>query len=295
MDERKAPFVTINPEQCGKDGLCVRVCQKVFSQKTKDSVPEIVHEEFCNSCGHCLLVCPSGAIGLRNCTAEMVHSVQDDLMPSYEQVREMIVSRRSTRVFQDKPVKREVIEKIVDGARFAPTAKNEQSTQFIVVRDKDLLRDLALGTARWLDKVAGRLNNPLWCKLYMMKGATRDKEEVKRWTRQFEDITERMRQGRDLVLHGAPALLLFHADRRISFAGENANLAIQNATFIASSLGLGTFYTGYVVLACKHDERVRNLLPLSKKHLVYGGLALGYPGLRFSRWIERNPAKIMWL
>jgi nitroreductase/NAD-dependent dihydropyrimidine dehydrogenase PreA subunit len=289
------PLVTIDPGRCRKDGLCVRICQKVFSQKTKDSVPEIVHEGSCNSCGHCVLICPSGAINQRDCSPEMTHPVQSDLLPSYEQVRELIISRRSTRVFQEKPLERDVIEKVIDGARFAPSTKNTQSTQFIVVCDKSLLRAISQTTAEWLGKIAGRLKNSVWRKLYLITGATKDEDEVKRWIVQFEDIAERMRENKDLVLHGAPALILFHADKRVRFANENANLAVQNATLIACSLGLGSFYTGYVLSACSHDRSMAKLLPLPDKHEVYGGLGLGYPGVHFSRWIERNPAKVTWL
>jgi nitroreductase/NAD-dependent dihydropyrimidine dehydrogenase PreA subunit len=288
-------LVTIDPELCRKDGLCVRVCQKVFSQKTKDSVPEVVHEESCNSCGHCVLICPSGAIRQRNCPPESIHRVQGGLIPSYEQVREMIVSRRSTRTFYERTVERDVIEKVIDGARFAPSTKNTQSTQFIVVRDRDLLRAIAQTTAEWLGKIAGRLKNPAWRKFYLLLGATKDEGEVKRWVIQFDDIAERMRGNIDLVLYHAPALILFHADKRIRFANENANLAVQNSTLTACSLGLGSFYTGYVVLAFNRDRTMAKLLPLPEKHRVYGGLALGYPGVRFSQWIERNPAKITWL
>jgi nitroreductase/NAD-dependent dihydropyrimidine dehydrogenase PreA subunit len=289
------PLVTIDPERCRKDGLCVRICQKVFSLKTTNSVPEVVHEGSCNSCGHCVLICPSEAILQKDCAPEMTHPVRSDLLPSYEQVHEMIVSRRSARTFQERSVERDAIEKVVDGARFAPSAKNSESTEFIVICDKSLLRAIAQATAEWLGKVARKLRNPFWRELYLITGATRDENEVKRWIEQFEDIAERMGENKDLVLHGAPALILFHADRRIRFASENANLAVQNATFISSSLGLGSFYTGYVVSAIGREKRIGRLLALPQKHKVYGGLALGYPGLTFSRWIERKPAKITWL
>ena len=121
--------VTIDADRCQKDGLCVRVCRKVLSRKDQDSLPEVAHEESCNLCGHCALICPSGAISIENCRSEMIHPARAELMPSYEQVHEMIVSRRSTRTFQEKPVDRDVIKKVIDGARFAPSAKNSESRE----------------------------------------------------------------------------------------------------------------------------------------------------------------------
>ena len=288
------PLITIDPERCRKDGLCVQICQKVFSQKEKDSVPEVVHEEFCNSCGHCVIVCPHGAIRQLNSPPEGIYPVQNDLMPSYEQVREMIRTRRSTRTFQDRPVEKEIIERVIDGARFAPSAKNTQSTQFIVVQEKTLLQAIASMTAERLGRVAKRLENPLVRKLYQMRGAT-NAGEVSRLIGQVNLIARKMREGNDLVLFGVPVLILFHADRRIRFAEANANLAIQNATLLARSLGLGSFYTGYVVTACTNDGAIPRLVKLPDKHRVYGGLALGYPKIQFSKWIERNPPKITWM
>src|SRR5271157_1678014 len=287
-------LVTIDPERCQKEGLCVRICQKVFSQEAKGSVPIVAHEASCNSCGHCVLVCPSGAIRQVDCPPEKIHPVQPDLMPSYEQVREMIAARRSIRTFQERPVEKEIIEKVIDGARFAPSLKNTQSTRFTVVQDKTLLHAIASSTAQWLGKVANRLKNPLWRKLYTLRGE-RDVKQVLRWIEQLDLMAEKMSQNIDLVLFGAPLLVLFHADETMRSADVNATLALHNAMMLASSLGLGSFYTGYVVTACSHDRAVPRLLDLPRKQKVYGGLALGYPAIQFSRWIDRRPAQIRWL
>ncbi len=288
------PLVTIDPGLCLKDGLCARICRKVFSHKAEGTVPVIEHEAFCNACGHCALICPSGAIRLDGVPADKIHPVRRDLIPSYEQVRELIASRRSIRTFQKRPVEKEVIGRIIEGARFAPSAKNTGSTRFIVVQDGTLIRAIASATADWLGKTAKRLKNPLWRKLYLMTGA-RDAEGMARWVGRFRLMAESMRQGTDLVLFDAPALILFHADRSVRFADENANLALQNGTLIACSLGLGSFYTGYVVTASGRDKAIPRLVGLPEDHRIYGGLALGYPEIRFSRWIERNPAMVTWM
>lgn len=287
-------IVTIDPQRCKKDGLCVRICEKVFAQEAEGSPPAVVHEEHCNSCGHCVLLCPSGAITQTDCPPEKVHPVKREILPSYESMREIIIARRSIRTFQKRVVEKEIIEKVIDGARFAPSAKNTQSTQFIVIQDKTLLHALASTTAEWLGKTAKQLKNPLMRKLYLLRGE-KNAEEVTRWISQFELIAKRMQSGSDPILFNAPVLVLFYADQSASFAEANANLAVQNATLIASSLGLGTFCTGYLVAACTRDKTVHRLLKLPRNHKVYGGLALGYPEITFSKWIERNPAIITWM
>jgi nitroreductase len=48
-------------------------------------------------------------------------------------VFEAIKNRRSVRVFEDRPVPEELIEKIIDAGRWAPSATNRQAWKFIIV------------------------------------------------------------------------------------------------------------------------------------------------------------------
>ena len=54
-----------------------------------------------------------------------------------------IKERRSIRKFQDKKVPREVIEQIVEVARYAPSWKNSQTAGYVVIDDKDKIAVLA--------------------------------------------------------------------------------------------------------------------------------------------------------
>lgn len=56
---------------------------------------------------------------------------------------ELLRTRRSIRLFQDKGIPKEVLEQIVDCARFAPTARNVQPWEFVLVVDKLKLLELA--------------------------------------------------------------------------------------------------------------------------------------------------------
>jgi nitroreductase len=56
---------------------------------------------------------------------------------------DLLKKRRSVREFSDKPVSRDCLEKIVDAARFAPTARNVQPWEFVAVTGKDLLKSIA--------------------------------------------------------------------------------------------------------------------------------------------------------
>jgi len=48
---------------------------------------------------------------------------------------EIIKGRRSIRAYSDKPVEKEKLEAVLDAARLAPSARNRQKWQFIIVTD----------------------------------------------------------------------------------------------------------------------------------------------------------------
>ena len=56
---------------------------------------------------------------------------------------EAIAVRRSVRKYTDTPVSRELLTKIVDAGRLAPTAHNDQPWEFVVVTDAARRRQLA--------------------------------------------------------------------------------------------------------------------------------------------------------
>lgn len=56
---------------------------------------------------------------------------------------EAIRTRRSLRQFKPEPVPKEILEKIVDAGRLAPSAINIQPWEFVVITEKPTLRRLA--------------------------------------------------------------------------------------------------------------------------------------------------------
>ncbi|MEM2517502.1 MAG: nitroreductase family protein, partial [Candidatus Bathyarchaeia archaeon] len=58
-------------------------------------------------------------------------------------VFEAIKGRRSIRAFKDADISPETVEKLIDAARWAPSAGNIQPWEFIVVRNPETKRRLA--------------------------------------------------------------------------------------------------------------------------------------------------------
>lgn len=58
-------------------------------------------------------------------------------------VYEAIKTRRSVRAYQDKPIPEEVLNRILEAARLAPSAGNRQDWKFIVVKDPETRKAIA--------------------------------------------------------------------------------------------------------------------------------------------------------
>ena len=56
---------------------------------------------------------------------------------------EAVLKRRSVRKYKPDPVARELLLKVLDAARLAPTARNEQPCDFVVITQRQKLRELA--------------------------------------------------------------------------------------------------------------------------------------------------------
>ena len=54
-----------------------------------------------------------------------------------------ITARRDVRQFQDRPLPKEALEQILEAGRRAPSSRNWQPWDFVVVSDRDQLRELA--------------------------------------------------------------------------------------------------------------------------------------------------------
>lgn len=278
--------ISINPELCKHDAICVHVCpESVFIQHDKDSVPEIVAQDLCISCGQCVAICPGGAISHNDFPEGWIHDIETDAKPSYEQLMAILRYRRSQRFFKDKTVDKDLINKIIEAARYAPSALNSQSTKYLVIQDVLFLTEIAETTTDVLKGIIDNLR-----KTHAEADLVRD-HSFKVISQKIDEIRD---MGDDIFLHNASTLLLFYADKNESMGAINANLAVQNALLAAEALGIGAFYTGFVFFAIRHDPEFKKIFNLPENHEIFASIALGYPQVKFRKWIERKPADIVW-
>ena len=62
----------------------------------------------------------------------------------------VVAARKSVRSYVDKPVEEEKLSKVLEAARLAPSWANRQCCNYIVVKDKTKIQELAGGFNGWL-------------------------------------------------------------------------------------------------------------------------------------------------
>jgi nitroreductase len=244
-------------------------------------------------------VCPQNAIQHAEFPATTTRAIQFEQLPTTDQVLELLKSRRSIRAFRDKPVAKDTLETIIDGARFAPSGHNSQSTEYLVVQDKAVLSQVTATVIEYLKFEIKRFSNPIFRTMALL-AAREAAESGLHEIPGFKKKVQKFEAGADPILNGAPVLLAFHAPRTDGYGNVNTQLALQNASLVAHALGIGHFYTGWVLAPCRApmarawNRRIPNLLGIPPDNNLYGALALGYPIPKFKNMIERKLPRIVW-
>jgi hypothetical protein len=115
-----------------------------------------------------------GALGHSDFPEGSINPVHRESSPPAERIFETIKTRRSIRVFKDKPVKRELIEQIITGTQYAPSGHNAQSTEFAVVQEEECHLEIVRSTLEYIPKTAKQFHNPLIATLLLVLA----KEEI---------------------------------------------------------------------------------------------------------------------
>lgn len=74
-----------------------------------------------------------------------------------------ILTRRSIRTFEDRPISKEDMRVILDAAMSGPTCANTRAWQFIVVEDKETLNKMADANGRYAAPLKGAAAGILIC------------------------------------------------------------------------------------------------------------------------------------
>jgi nitroreductase len=160
---------------------------------------------------------------------------------------ELLMRRRSVRVFKDQEIPESMIEQLIDVANNAPSGGNIQPLSIILVRNAEGRRKLAelAGGQPWVR------NAPL-SMIFCL-----DFYRIKKWA----EMCQTEFRGEGALNH----FLIAYADLMV---------AAQNVVLLAEEIGLGTVYVGSIQ---NEIDETRNFFEIPKYVLPMMVLSLGFP------------------
>ncbi|MEM2341565.1 MAG: nitroreductase family protein [Candidatus Bathyarchaeia archaeon] len=178
-------------------------------------------------------------------------------------VFEAIRTRRSIRVYEDRPVEEDKLRRVLEAARLAPSAGNRQPWRFIIVTDP---------------KVKEKIINV--------------KEKFRPSPRGLPPTRLRMppRGPPRSPLLTAPVIIVGCALPKESFPGTDfwkidVSIALQNLVLAAWEMGLGTCWVGVF----HEEEDLKKVLGLPEDSRIVAMVTLGYPAEKKEPVTDRKP------
>lgn len=273
-----AVSVHIDEDKCLHDGLCAAVCPiGIIAPGDREKPPQPTPEmlPWCIGCGHCVAVCPSEALVHSSMAAGDCTALSTEHLPDADQVAALMHTRRSMRRFKPEPPDRTTIARAIAMAAYAPSGHNGQPLNWIVCDRREDVRRIAEMTVDAMRIGLEKEENP--ARQMLLAGV------VAAWD-----------QGRDVVLHEAPCLVVAHCKPRVGTEATDTALALGYMDLAAVSLGLGCCWAGLFMTAATKYPPLMEWLDLPEGHRIYGALMVGQPRFNYKRAPLRRKPSIAW-
>jgi nitroreductase/NAD-dependent dihydropyrimidine dehydrogenase PreA subunit len=283
-------MLKINQTSCTNCVACYDVCPYYVIGKEKNTGRVFIrYPDQCRSCGHCIAVCPAGAVIHDSLSLTDFEKASKVAIPPVV-LKEHIMQRRSVRAYQDRAVSDQALNDLMETGAYGGTGANTQSVRFILITDQSVLRKLEeiVFDICWkagLKFFSGK--GPLFRLLSRKFGP-----EITSWFRSYHDIFRHRQINSETagaVFRNAPAVILAHDLAHNPLGSINCAVAMRNMELLAPAMGLGTCWTGYLISAAANKSKAINaFLGLDKTRRIHGGIMVGYPKYRYSRIIPRG-------
>lgn len=191
--------------------------------------------------------------------------------------REVIETTGACRHYRPDPVPDDVLVRVLDAARWAPTGGNRQGVRLLAVRDPEKrrrLRDLYV---------------PLW-EQYVARAGARPGAPLPKLVEAADHMARHLDEVPVLLVVCAHLGDLLatdrHLDRLTVVGGGSIYPTVQNVLLAARAEGLGTALT---TLLCAVEPQVKELLAIPADVLTAALVPLGYPARPFPKKLRRRP------
>ena len=190
---------------------------------------------------------------------------------------EAILTRRSTRKFKPELPPKEIIDKIIEAGRSAPSGSNSQTTHLIVITNREILEELALIVQ---DAFAGMEVGP---DTYIS----------------LRNSINASKKGNYIFHYNAPALIVTANRKGYGNAVADSACVLENMMIAANALDLGSCWINQLHWLDEHTK-IRSYLEglgLGKDETITGGLILGYGynGLPLRSELPRTGNPVTWI
>ncbi len=287
-------MIKIDSAKCNKCGFCFEVCSAYVLALGKDREIQVRYPEQCCVCGHCVAICPQNALVHEELPIERFETLPAAII-SAEDMRNLLLSRRSIREFKQEPVPKKLIEQLIEVGIHAGTSSNGQSENFIVIQDRKLLSELEKIVIDVLWNSGMKyLGSSLGQKLARMKLGN----EMLRQAVPYHYIIRNRRQNNELggmIFRNAPVVMAIHGLRTNFMAHANCSIAARNMEIMAKTIGLGTCWVGFLSVAAHlAKKKIERYLEIPDDHSIYGAIMVGYPKFKYRKIIPRKEREVRW-
>lgn len=199
----------------------------------------------------------------------------------------------ATRTFTDEPVPREVLHRILDHARFAPSGGNRQGWHVVVVEDaaiRQRIQELYQGAWReyWAHVKGGQVAFAPGPSRYSQSWVDLDEARATPAPNAFADhLAEHPVLLVVCVELAALAVLDHGLDRQSIVGGASIYPFCHNIMLKARDEGLGGVMTTAI---CREEPAVVDLLGIPDTHAVASLIALGHPEHTVTK-LRRGPVE----
>ena len=133
--------IWVDKTRCTQCQKCARECFLDIITAANGGFPQINDPGKCIGCGHCVAVCPSGAMMHSDFPYSELLKAQPDVVGA-DDAETMLLSRRSCRAYKPDLPARGDLERMLRVATMTPSAVNCEDRGFVVITDPGIKREI---------------------------------------------------------------------------------------------------------------------------------------------------------